>query len=325
MPRSFKFKTAGIVTGDEIPIDVEELKLDCKVIGEYAFTHHRDLVSVTLINTEVIRKEAFDGCRLKNIRLPDTLREIGDWAFADADISHLIIPPNVVKLGSNVITDEIFYQTMTIYLKDEKTAPFFDGSLHYVYKPLWLVVRSLRTRKILYRFLVFNYLEETLTEHGVDFTKHDELMMIEDNNGYNYCAEAARARLKHPVNMSAEAIEKLKDRVSGITFDRLKSMMSYYGFDENYPLKEFKKYAVCNFIRLKAVMELMQNNDENISPGIIEILTQLFHKKLNENLSADELAQAAKYSAKLGLIEITAILMQKLHEKGHTGKAALEL
>ncbi len=75
-----------------------------RVIGEYAFANHKDLLSVDLPSTVTeISSWAFDRCeRLGNINLPEGLERIGNNAFyACYNLSAIVLPSTVKHLGES--------------------------------------------------------------------------------------------------------------------------------------------------------------------------------------------------------------------------------
>lgn len=78
MSKKLKIKINGKVSEGDIPNDVEDLELECRVIGKGALKGFENLRSVTLINTKIIGECAFESCKsLNKVKLPDTLLTIG--------------------------------------------------------------------------------------------------------------------------------------------------------------------------------------------------------------------------------------------------------
>ena len=302
--------------GNGVFADCKQLSrasLDCKVIGDRSFFECYNLNDLTLLNTEVIGEYAFSRCKLNGkIALPDTLREIKNNAFADSLIEHLVIPPSVTKLGSHIASYSRYREdpaVLEIYLKDDGIAPFFDGNPHYALKTK-LVVRSLETGKILYQFVVFNCFETVLTEHGVDFTEYDKLFF--DPSVTNI--EAARTRIHHPIGLSKETSEHLKDYLSEAVSEQLKSLLC----ERSFNFDDFKEHL--NELKVKAIIELIPDFETAKLPEVTEALMKHLYKKINDidsfdKVSDSELMEITEYSARQGMTELTALLMQKLHER----------
>ncbi len=72
-------------------------------LGEYAFYGCSGLGGVTLgEGLTAIPAHAFDSCGLKEITIPSTVTEIGDYAFANngfADAGELVLPEGLTKIG----------------------------------------------------------------------------------------------------------------------------------------------------------------------------------------------------------------------------------
>lgn len=286
MTKEFKFKTDGTVSKNDIPYGTEYLELDCKKIGKRAFANRKDLKYVTLLNTEVIGEETFCGCRaLKEIRLPDTLREIRDMAFWNTGIRYLSIPKSVTRLGKYIICNgnlDILCEyeehlakscTVEVYLKDE-TFPFFPGCWPGDKNSI-LVARSPETDEVVLRFVMLGTPDMVFPGNGIDFTEYDNMFTDREFNHYNdllMLLQAAEMRLEFPVGMSADTLEFFKKYVS----DKYKNL---FYFSEAY---------------------LTGNTDE----------FPYFDKINNEDLM-----EIIDRCARSGLTEMTAFLMQKLHER----------
>ena len=90
-----------------------------KKIGTGAFSYCEALEKVTLPNTtEVIEGSAFAFCSsLKEISLPEGLKEIGSYALEGCDLSELVIPSTVTKIGEFLLskyTDYLNYNLKNI-------------------------------------------------------------------------------------------------------------------------------------------------------------------------------------------------------------------
>lgn len=119
---SWKTETDGSVTitsykGNEKEVIVPSMigKKTVKCIGERAFSVEcirSDLLEfvpsrkkiekvVISYGIEIIKPSAFAGCKsLKNIVLPDSITEIGDFAFDNTAITSIVCPPNIECLGA---------------------------------------------------------------------------------------------------------------------------------------------------------------------------------------------------------------------------------
>lgn len=84
---------------------VETIRIEpgCKCIPDGAFSHLRNLKLVDLPDTiTTIGKEAFAYCKsLQYIRIPDECTYIGDDAFAYSGLRDLFIPQSVREIGRN--------------------------------------------------------------------------------------------------------------------------------------------------------------------------------------------------------------------------------
>lgn len=325
MAKTLKLKIDGVVYGNEVPEDVEELELECAALANGAFENRKDLRSVTLIGTEIIGKRAFSGCEnLAKINLPETLRTIKDEAFKDTVIENIVIPPGVTTIGSCILIINFFSNVcpvMEIYLKDGKTAPFFDGSKHYA-PHVRLTARSLETGEILYRFMVFNCMEEVLNGQGANFTDYDESNHIFDlkftagRRDPQFLFIAVYLRIHYPTGLTEERIDELKTVLSNAAAGELTVMINELGLV--YEFKRIEKFEYYDEIKIKSLAELICYSMTKDIPEVTEILVKNLHKRYDEliELDPDELLMLLKISQRMHTVEFTAVLLQTLHEKG---------
>ena len=97
---------------------------EVRVICEGAFRSDDILTEVPYFeNVEVIEQDAFIDCGIKYLKLPNTIKEIGDEAFAYNEIEELDADLNNVTLGIHVFLKNPFEKEMGDF------AIFPDGSL----------------------------------------------------------------------------------------------------------------------------------------------------------------------------------------------------
>lgn len=76
-------------------------------VSEEMFCNCNDLHTVIIEGAEIIGESAFDGCKkLKNVSLPDKLKEINRRAFSGTSIEYLIIPQSVECIGGENFPDD---------------------------------------------------------------------------------------------------------------------------------------------------------------------------------------------------------------------------
>ena len=109
-------------------------------IGKWAFQNCARLAELTLgTSLEEIGESAFQWCALKELKLPDSLKALGDYAFRDAFswelggtyLDKVTIPASVVSIGKSVFTTSGFIvdeennyymaQDDVLFSKDGKT------------------------------------------------------------------------------------------------------------------------------------------------------------------------------------------------------------
>ena len=101
----------------------------CAVDGVLYDRARRTLVKVPLAlpaeafavpdSVEKIAAHAFDGCdKLDEIRLPDTLRSIGDYAFCDISLREIDIPASVTEIGKNIFIESEMLEEIRCHIPD---------------------------------------------------------------------------------------------------------------------------------------------------------------------------------------------------------------
>lgn len=298
-----------------------ELELDCKEIRDYsfnrAFWHSGLLKKLTLIGTDEICREAFKECSILTYASLDC-KKIGEEAFDNCKALETVSLFNTEEIGVNafngckalkeiklpntlrVIKNRAFCNTgirhlvippnvdeigdfiisggtLEVHLKNGKL-PFKHDTYPADIGTL-LVVRSPQTDKIICQFVLLESPDDVvLTENGADFTKYDERLKNPDPD-FDYDSDltsrAARVRLHDPAGMSAETFAFFKDIVSRNT-----------AFD----------------VSLKISSERCTASDIAEYPYLDDIDNERFLSLIN-------------YSAEKGKPEITAVLMQKMHER----------
>lgn len=93
-------------TGNESEVIIPSTNQGMKVvaIGESAFAGNKSIESVgfSKSNIKVIGAKAFEGCiNLKSIKFPSSLQEIGNAAFKESGIEHVVIKYHVKSVGDD--------------------------------------------------------------------------------------------------------------------------------------------------------------------------------------------------------------------------------
>lgn len=252
--------------------------LDCKELCDSALNSCTSLETVTLLNTEVIRGGAFSHCKaLKEIKLPDTLRKLGNNAFYETGIRRLTIPPGVEKIGSEILSSGV----LEIVSMNNTLAPSCEDIFHAGTPEVTLMIRSAETNEILYELDLSYNLTEFFSELGIDTETHNGF-----HNRflrYNDVLFSARSSLRRFPNTNESVFEPLKRYISDLSALNILEIID----ERNY--EELWKYPYFDDIEDKRLLNLTD------------------------------------YSAKQGATEITALLMQKLHERGGGNAPDLEL
>ena len=90
---------SGFYTEDETGLTSLTLPDSLKYIGNGAFEGHKNLKTVKLGENIIdIGAEAFNGCRITSIELPDSTKIIGESAFSANKLEKIVIPENVESI-----------------------------------------------------------------------------------------------------------------------------------------------------------------------------------------------------------------------------------
>ena len=92
---------------------------NCKIIKPNAFGYCVKITSLDLKNVEEIRWEAFAGCSIEQIKIPETCKKIGDEAFRGNKLRTIKIPNSVETMGRGVFKSntDLTHVTMPSHLK----------------------------------------------------------------------------------------------------------------------------------------------------------------------------------------------------------------
>ncbi len=280
--------------------------LDCREIGDNAF-YKCAVNDLKLTNTEVVGESAFEECRnLREIELPETLREIKSRAFFGTCISRCVIPRGVLRLGKAMFGS---LDTLEVYQSaDGKFPRFVDG------EP-WratIIARSAQTDEILFEYISTSDCE-VLTEHGADFTEYDKnLPGFWERYGNTARIEAAIMRLSFPYGLNAETRGELLEYCSKTAAYELKDSIMW-PFQISC-LTNFKYY---DYVKLPAFLEVVTYSIEENLGEYANVLLKVLYKKLcesNEELSRERLMTVLDYSSKNGFTDLSAVILQRLNE-----------
>lgn len=229
------------------------------------------------IHAQIIGSRAFCSCnRLQEIKLHEGLQKIGDQAFAYISTNNLILPPGVQDIGHYIMLNAFpFKQTLEVYLNNG-ALPKTHGLPADV--GTLFVIRSPETDEKVCEFVILGKVEKVFTPHGIDFTEYDKMFRETFVQGRRYRIgfRAARTRIENP-----------------------------YGMDEDTRrfYEEYIADAACYF-----VLELISRHPDraHLSVSVYEMYSEFINDK--------GLMKLIDASAMAGMTELTAFLMQKLHE-----------
>lgn len=260
------------------------------VIEDCAFEGCPDLEYAD-IGAKNIGERAFFGCgSLKDVKLADTVRGIGDNAFALTEIRKLTIPPDVRMIGQSVLRNDPQNDTVNtileVYIKNDAlpigrgVSPADDGTL--------LVVRSPETNKSLLELVILGSLDMIFTDHGIDFTEYDkkfiEYVRTDEDHARHTAMinmlAAAVSRLRHPIGMSAETMEFYKDYASHLAGLIIKMTILLFP-DTAAP--EIAEHPYLQLVDDKGILELIDLVANKGKTEITAVLMQELNERRNRN------------------------------------------
>lgn len=198
--------------------ELENAEIHAKNIGKSAFENCPLLKKVKFRNTEIIGERAFKGCaKLKFAPCPNTIREIGDEAFALTSKFGIHLPEKLTKLGANVVSDAADpYGKVYVFMVSENNRILFPiGDLfRAVPQKADIQVRRNSDYAELYTIVSPGDFDELFTPFGVD----DELYQNKFSKYANSLGDA-RDRLHDPsrLGLSGDVLELLKLHVSNMS------------------------------------------------------------------------------------------------------------
>lgn len=98
-------------------LKLEQVTLDCKIIGKGVFSGCKQLKKITMSNhVQKIGNDAFWDCgKLKNIKLSKNLKTLGSYAFMGCKgLKTITIPDKVTKISDCAFTDCVNIEKITV-------------------------------------------------------------------------------------------------------------------------------------------------------------------------------------------------------------------
>lgn len=98
--------------------------------GEYSFINNTNLKSIDLSHAKIIGDNAFDGCSITKVSLPEGLQSVGYRAFPDVLFSNVVFPASLVSIdrysfsssGANLkYEDGVYYVNNIAVMPSDKT------------------------------------------------------------------------------------------------------------------------------------------------------------------------------------------------------------
>ena len=246
-------------------------------IEDGAFEYCDDLEYAD-IHARNIGNRAFCSCnRLKEVILREGVQKIGDQAFAYTDINRLILPPGVRDIGHYILLNaDPTEQTLEVYLN--------NGALPKTHglpaeAGTLFIARSPETNEKVCEFVILGKVNKVITPRGVDFSEYDRMFRKTFSAGTDFRKgfRAAHTRLGSPYEPDGEA-------------------RRFY--------EEYIAEAACLIL-----LELITQHPDKVS---VSGITGGIYLEL---VTDEGLLKLIDASARSGMTELTAVLMQKLHER----------
>lgn len=285
-------KSVGIGAFEACP-SLRAVRVSSVKIGIEAFCDCEKLETVELLKTGEIEGGAFCGCvSLKEIRLPESLRFIGHRAFWGAGITRLTVPYSVKKLEEEICGKNT---VLEIYTKKNGVLPFeYCGKTAEI--GTRIAVRSHeKGEKILFEFVLLDKLDRVFDKNGIDLSGYDEKLKnrIFNKEGDKYGFDFFRY-----------------DEIPLYRDDTETTMLAAWTrCHYPYQLDEGTREIFGNYVAEKGERFLMNGIYEGIGAG--DAAEYMFLDLIGN----DALLRLIDRSAEEGRTEITAALMQKLHER----------
>lgn len=228
-----------------------------------------------------IEDSTFECCySLKEVSFPNTLREIGNRAFAEIGIKKLTLPPNIRGLGADIVGNRGpsgHDLTLEIYMK--------DGALPKMVHPVpfggLLVVRSPETNEKLFEFVLLKRIDNmTFTEQGIDYAEYDELFKDKFSfKGFTWKAgfRAAQVRLQYIDESDKEKREFFKNYTAETAWlIALNSVLHYPNEESDGDIADD---TYLDFVTDKELLRLIDKSIEEHKPEVTARLLQYTHER----------------------------------------------
>lgn len=259
--------------------DLDNITIACRVIREYTFGDCRSLRSFTLKNTEIIEDMAFMACFFTEIKLPETLKKIGFSVFNGCRFEKLHIPRNVRE----IVADSVYAREIELYLTDHfpiDIKELFPGfALGQV-----ITVLSPETDEILFRFI--NFEDDSDATH-IDYMSSKGIDLAEYDRGF----------LGYP-------------NTPGVLY--AKSLAAFFRLAYPVDLTEEMRNTYERFPKENAAELLKYIVSER---GMEELR---FFENFGD-ISDSDYMEIVKLATKRGEPEITALVLQKMHQAKRKG------
>lgn len=275
--------------------DLEYADIGAKGIGSEAFLKCKKLKSVKLLRTNDIGGSAFKGCiSLKEIKLPDSLHIIGGHAFLETGIKKLTVPYSVKELWGEICSKNTLLE---IYIKKNGALPFeYNGNIAET--GTLISVRSCEKGekdKPLFEFVILQDIGIVFQKDGVDFSEYDATLK----------RRAAPKNAFHYFRYDELPVHAANERADTETTMLAAWARVHCPYKLDAETREFYR----NYVAEKGEIFLMLGIYNDITADMVA------EYKFLDMLGEDALLKLIDCSAEEGRTEITAVLLQKLHER----------
>lgn len=264
---------------------LDNIKLTCRNIPCALFAKSSSLENLVLENTETIGDHAFAYTKLRQVTLPETVRELGEYSLGN-NVEVLKLPKNIAFINKALTA-------MTVEAVQEKGTPLFSGKVSGNMKDNGrLVIRSPKDGRVMCEIMAFGNIDmlrrcNYYKPLGFDTESYDNVLVMTMNAarpGWIYHRDAYHAaffRLNNPYRLKAETRIKLESYLNDCAAEYVEDM----AFTERNieALEEFEFYkgiSQKDFLRLIDLAS--KRNDAEITALLLQKKSEIGKYSSNE-------------------------------------------
>ena len=291
-------ESVKIIEGDAFAHcpDLTEADIRAREIGSGALFWCKALASLKITGCKKMGRIAFSACEaLRSVELTNT-EEIGESAFfSTSSLTEIQLPETMRRIGEGAFFNSGVKQLTipagvhtlgenildTSGLKEFRLTIYLDdGHLRFegddpVPDNTIVTVLSAETNELLFEFVKFGGFGKIFTMHGVDFTEYDLMFRSKKGENAYYKALAAWYRLLYPIGMNDEKREMIKSYASRHSESALRGMISG-------DTSSADKIAESPFLKLiddERLARLIDKSTKHKKPELTALLMQELHER----------------------------------------------